>query len=98
MTGLDRNTSGGSSCLQGLRLSLNERIMIVCVCRGVSDREVRRAVAAGAACLETLERCGIGGDCRGCESMLRDMIVNIAGEENACRTCCAIEESALATA
>jgi bacterioferritin-associated ferredoxin len=62
--------------------------MIVCICRGVSDRDVRSAIENGAGCVETLARCGIGGDCRGCEDTLIDMIGESAGE-NACSSCCA---------
>jgi bacterioferritin-associated ferredoxin len=71
--------------------------MIVCICRGASDRDVRNAVEGGATCLQTLERRGIGGDCRGCERTLRDFIVAVAGERSVCATCCA-PESAFATA
>ena len=48
--------------------------MIVCNCRGASDRDVKSAVQSGAACLSELERCGIGGDCGSCADMLREMI------------------------
>ena len=48
--------------------------MIVCNCRGASDREVNAAIQRGAACLSELERCGIGGDCGSCADMLREMI------------------------
>lgn len=68
--------------------------MIVCICRGASERDVRSAVGAGANCLEKLERCGIGGDCRSCEYALREIVLDVAGDE-ACSTCCA---AALATA
>jgi bacterioferritin-associated ferredoxin len=70
--------------------------MIVCNCRGASERDVRNAVGAGANCLEKLERCGIGGDCRGCENMLRDLVVEMAGNR-ACQ-CCLERPAALATA
>jgi len=70
--------------------------MIVCICRGASERDVRNAVGAGAACLEKLERCGIGGDCRGCENVLRDIVLEVAAND-ACRACCS-SEAALATA
>jgi len=59
--------------------------MVVCNCRGASDRDVRTAIEAGAACLEQLERCGIGGDCLGCEDMLRDMIAECANAP--CQSC-----------
>jgi len=72
--------------------------MIVCLCRGVSDREVRNAIDRGATCLGRLEQSGIGGDCRGCERLLERMIDDSAdaGRITRCSTCC--EESALATA
>jgi len=72
--------------------------MIVCICRGASEREVRNAVGAGANCLEKLQKCGIGGDCGSCEDLLRDLMIEVAGPSNACRTCCAAESTALATA
>jgi bacterioferritin-associated ferredoxin len=70
--------------------------MIVCVCRGVSDREIRAAIEEGAKCVDSLESCGIGGDCGGCQETLRDMIAECAGgDSDACRTCCsAVAKSA----
>ena len=72
--------------------------MIVCLCRGISDKDVRCAIDSGATCLGRLEQCGIGGDCRGCESTLEEMIgdAEAAGRVSRCMACCA--ESALATA
>ncbi|HYM62382.1 MAG TPA: (2Fe-2S)-binding protein [Thermoanaerobaculia bacterium] len=60
--------------------------MIVCVCRGVSDREVRTAIESGATCLDTLQARGIGGDCCGCQETLRQMVTECAGD-GACRSC-----------
>ena len=71
--------------------------MIVCICRGASERDIRNAVGSGANCLEKLERCGIGGDCRGCEYALREIVAEVAAEQ-ACPTCCACESAALASA
>jgi bacterioferritin-associated ferredoxin len=71
--------------------------MIVCICKGASERDVRGAVERGANCLAKLERGGIGGDCYGCENALRDLMIEVA-RENACTTCCASGEGALATA
>jgi bacterioferritin-associated ferredoxin len=69
--------------------------MIVCVCRGVSDRVIRAAILEGAKCVDILEGCGIGGDCGGCQETLRDMIVEYAGgDSDACRTCCAVAKTA----
>jgi len=67
--------------------------MIVCNCRGASDRDVRRVIDAGAGCLTELEQAGIGGDCRCCEDMLRDMI-----EACAARPCAGCVRKPLATA
>jgi bacterioferritin-associated ferredoxin len=46
--------------------------MIVCVCRGVSDREVVEAVRCGARTIEDVSRrCdGAGGDCGSCLAYL----------------------------
>lgn len=63
--------------------------MIVCICRGASEREIRSAIVGGAKCVDKLEACGIGGDCRGCEDTLREMISETAGgDADACRSCC----------
>ncbi|MCC6433963.1 MAG: (2Fe-2S)-binding protein [Acidimicrobiales bacterium] len=48
--------------------------MLVCHCRGISEREVRRALAGGASCREDItERCGAGGDCGGCLPLLDEL-------------------------
>ena len=60
--------------------------MIVCNCRGASDRDVRAAIQAGAGCLTDLEQGGVaGGDCGCCEDMLRDMLSECAA--NPCPGC-----------
>jgi|JI9StandDraft_2_1071091.scaffolds.fasta_scaffold895808_2 assimilatory nitrate reductase catalytic subunit len=49
--------------------------MIICICEGVNDRDVRRIVSQGACNLSTLKRlCGAGGDCGACRPQLRRMI------------------------
>jgi bacterioferritin-associated ferredoxin len=49
--------------------------MLVCVCRGVSDREVREALARGASTLRDVGRaCGAGTDCGSCRGLLRKML------------------------
>ncbi len=41
--------------------------MIVCSCHAVTDREIRRAVRAGACSVrEVAESCGAGSACGGC--------------------------------
>ena len=59
--------------------------MIVCNCRGASDRDVKAAIQAGAACLSELERRGIGGDCGCCQDTLRELITDCAA--NPCQGC-----------
>ncbi len=48
--------------------------MIVCVCRGASDRDVHRAIHRGASSVADLQRCGIGTECGSCHSLLRMML------------------------
>ena len=73
--------------------------MIICLCRGTSDRDIRKAIDNGASCLGRLEQCGVaGGQCGGCEDVLEEMIGQAvdAGRVSECRACCA--NQALATA
>lgn len=51
--------------------------MIVCICRGASDHDIRDAIREGAKCVDSLGDCGIGGDCGGCHDTLREMIVEL---------------------
>lgn len=49
--------------------------MIVCVCKGVSDREIRRAMDAGVLSVSALARqCGAGTECGSCCPALQDML------------------------
>lgn len=51
--------------------------MLVCVCRGVSDREVREVLARGASTLRDVGRaCGAGTDCGSCRDLLRSMLAS----------------------
>jgi len=46
--------------------------MILCICRGVSEREVAEVVAQGAASVAEVRRaCGAGGDCGSCVGDIR---------------------------
>ena len=47
--------------------------MIVCLCRAKNERDVLRAIEAGAETVSDLQECGIGTDC-GCHGMLRSML------------------------
>jgi bacterioferritin-associated ferredoxin len=49
--------------------------MIVCLCRGVSDRDIRAVVAAGACSPEAVAaQCGAGSDCGSCMLWLADLL------------------------
>ena len=49
--------------------------MIACLCRGVSDSEVRSAIAEGARTVADIRRaCGAGADCGSCCVTLAAMV------------------------
>jgi bacterioferritin-associated ferredoxin len=49
--------------------------MIVCVCEGVSDRQIRASIQSGVKSIHELgRRCGAGLDCGRCRAMLRGML------------------------
>jgi bacterioferritin-associated ferredoxin len=49
--------------------------MIVCLCRGVSERDIRALVAQGARSPEALTAsCGAGADCGSCMLWLTDYL------------------------
>jgi bacterioferritin-associated ferredoxin len=53
--------------------------MYVCHCRGITDRTIKAAVAAGADTVEDVARtCGAGADCGGCWPALDELIEEIA--------------------
>lgn len=62
--------------------------MLVCLCKGVSDRVVRLAIATGAHTVDSVgARCGAGTDCGTCRHAIQDLIEDAgvpAGAESAC--------------
>lgn len=49
--------------------------MIVCVCRGVSERQVEAVVTAGAKTVDQVSRaCGAGSDCGACRFMVAEIV------------------------
>jgi bacterioferritin-associated ferredoxin len=49
--------------------------MILCLCRGVSDRTVEAVIADGAHSVAQIERaCGAGGDCGACGDLLDALV------------------------
>ncbi len=55
--------------------------MIVCVCRGKSERDVRKAIENGASSIPELQRCGIGTECGSCHNLLRKMLAEARERE-----------------
>lgn len=59
--------------------------MIICICRGKNERDVNKAIAAGASSVRDLQRCGIGDQCGSCINSLRGMLA--ASATPACPVC-----------
>jgi bacterioferritin-associated ferredoxin len=62
--------------------------VIVCICRGKSERDVMRAIENGAESIRDLQRCGIGDQCGSCHTSLRIMLADAlaADASRACPT------------
>jgi len=59
--------------------------MLVCQCRGVTDRQIRRLVREGACSTrEVIRATGVGRDCGGCRSSVKK-VVELAVEQLAQR-------------
>ncbi len=55
--------------------------MYVCLCRAVTDRTVRKAVAKGAGSVDDLAAsCGAGAHCGGCHDELERLLCEHAGD------------------
>jgi bacterioferritin-associated ferredoxin len=51
--------------------------MYVCLCQGVTDRTIRRAVRHGAATVDEVgAQCGAGTGCGGCREALEELIAH----------------------
>ena len=49
--------------------------MIVCLCRGISESDIRGVIERGAGTADAVTAaCGAGGDCGACTLMLVDML------------------------
>jgi bacterioferritin-associated ferredoxin len=73
--------------------------MIICICRGKSDRDVNRAIEAGASSLRDLQRCGIGDQCGSCHNALKGMLARAAATEaQPCPACTTSDRPVAATA
>jgi bacterioferritin-associated ferredoxin len=63
--------------------------VIICICRGKSDRDVMKAIDNGAGTVRDLQRCGIGDQCGSCHNSLRAMLAVAAASPTAqpCPAC-----------
>ena len=52
--------------------------MIICICRGKSERDIERAIENGAESVRDLQRCGIGDQCGSCHNSLRAILAKAA--------------------
>jgi bacterioferritin-associated ferredoxin len=48
--------------------------VIICICRGKSERDIQRAIDDGADSIHDLQRCGIGDQCGSCHDSIRGML------------------------
>jgi bacterioferritin-associated ferredoxin len=63
--------------------------MVVCHCKGLSERELRSAIRSGAATPRDLARtCGAGSVCGGCRPVLDELLDAHASAESAPRFGC----------
>jgi len=61
--------------------------VIVCICQGVDEREIRRTVAAGARTVSDLmRRCGAGTDCGSCHRELEHALARACDAEERAAT------------
>lgn len=70
--------------------------MIICICRGKSDRVIASAIDHGAATIRDLQRCGIGDQCGSCHSSLRSMLAQAAAASAQPCPACVSEPAAAA--
>jgi bacterioferritin-associated ferredoxin len=61
--------------------------VIICICRGKSDRAISSAIDNGASSVRDLQRCGIGDQCGSCHNSLRSMLAAAAPAAMPCPAC-----------
>lgn len=57
--------------------------MIICICRGKSDRDIASAIERGATTVRDLQRCGIGDQCGSCHTSLKTILARAAAASQA---------------
>ena len=65
--------------------------MIICICRGKSEKDIARTIGNGASTVRELQRCGIGDQCGSCHNSLRSMLAHAAAAAQPCPACVATE-------
>ena len=71
--------------------------MIICICRGKSEKDVTRAIDSGATTVRDFQRCGIGDQCGSCHNSLRGMLAQAAAAAQPCPSCVTPEPVAAAS-
>jgi bacterioferritin-associated ferredoxin len=67
---------------RGVGRERRDAIVIVCHCKGLSDRDIRAAVRDGArSCRQVGRACEAGRTCGGCRPVIRELIRDEAGGE-----------------
>lgn len=72
--------------------------MIICICRGKSEKDVMRSIDNGAASVRDLQRCGIGDQCGSCHNTLRSMLAQAAASSAQPCPACTLQPAATLTA
>jgi len=57
--------------------------VIICICRGKSNRDIAKAIDNGATSVRDLQRCGIGDQCGSCHNTLRGLLTRAAADQAA---------------
>lgn len=55
--------------------------MFVCLCKAISDRQIRTLAKDGAGLREIMTRCQAGADCGSCIGQLKQMIAEVQAED-----------------
>jgi bacterioferritin-associated ferredoxin len=68
----------------GRRLEWEQSPVVVCLCKGVSDKKIRWLVQNGASSLrEVMQSCQAGSDCGACVCQVREIIEQTRNEDEA---------------
>jgi bacterioferritin-associated ferredoxin len=63
--------------------SQEQHAVIVCLCYGISDRQIEQLADNGACTVEQITKCcGAGGDCGSCKETIADIIADAVEAAN----------------